>query len=254
MAEVPSSWSKTFKRLNIHKTTCNKQFDALKYMIEYRSVNSFKYDYRDIDGAIYTVGFRERSTDKLVVTHKHDIVYNFASAKKCKLALYIDNALIYEDCTNLPMEYGIHVSTLPFSEVKIIPEITTKISYQAIILDNKIIKDLDSQHYVTINKGTILKRLQNPEIPIGEYFTYQDADLDKCGVSRYYTSKYGFEEEKKVLKFIAKEDFTCERKTAVNAIDNWSSGVPCKCKGGEDILYIHFNSKLANYSVYLVQI
>ncbi len=243
MAEIPSFWNKTFEKLNIHKTTCNNFNDVIKYMVEHKYMNNHKYGYRNLDGVVYTV----ESTDDLTICHSNNVVFNFTSDNKCKLALYIDKTIVYEDCTNLSMEHGINMSAIPFSVVKIVPEFSTKISYQSVVLDTKIIQNLNSQQFVTIKKGTVLKRLQNPEVPIGEYFTYEHAYLDKCGVSRYYTSKYGFEEEKKILKFRARQDFSCETKKTVDAIDNWSSNIPYNCKGGEDILYIRFSSTLGDY-------
>lgn len=264
MADLPLVWKENCSKFpNILETPCTNSTDVRRRMVEH----DFHPLKEPLDGATYILEVPE---DGWILQRLNgsDVLFGFDSSAKCKLALYVNGVKTHEDCSGLSLEDGLPVSLMLAAElmpasdrvhcsgsccrIKVVPEIPCTITCKALLLSNACIKQLYKQSTTLIRRGTILKRLQNPGEPIGSYFTFKHADLDKCGVSRYFTTKHGVEEEKQVLWFRATRAFKCEIHHALDTTDTWSGIAPYVCPGGEQILRMHrtFIDKKLNRAPY----
>lgn len=253
MADLPSIWKANCSKFPaILETECTSEKDALRKMVEHGCAS----ENEPLDGVIYEFEFPEDGFAASDARKGRDVVFGFASSIKCKLAFYVGDAKTHEDCTGLNLEDGVPLRFITdaraTARIKVVPEIPCTITCKALLLSNVCLEALFKQSRVVIKKGTVLKRLQVPGNPIGSYFTFKDADLDKCGVSRYFLNKHGMEEEKQVLWFRAIRDYECGVKRALDTTDTWSSAAPCVCPGGEQIIrFDPSDSKGKTYDCFL---
>ncbi len=246
MADLPLAWKANCSKFpNLLDTQCTNARDAWRRVVEHESC----WPYESPDGAIFDSECHDDGTlqDGIGIS----VVFGFVSGAGCKMALYIDDVITHEDCSGLSLEDGLPLRQMLqlTNRIKVVPEIPCAITYKSLLLTKASADVLYSLSWVQVEKGTVLKRLQTPGEPIGSYFTFKDADLDKCGVGRYFTNKFGMEEEKQILWFRTIITFDCHKTRALDTRDTWSSSIPYTCSGGEEIvqLYISRNVKHGSY-------
>jgi hypothetical protein len=245
MADLPPIWKENCSKFpNILETECTNSRDARRKMVEHNT-GAWEEEY---DGVSFSIEYPNDGWE-VSSSADFDVLFGFASSTNCKLALYVNDVKIHEDCRGMSLEDGLPTGFLfetgnpnnesglsMTSHVKVVPDAPCTITCKALSLSNACINQLYKQSRTVVTKGTILKRLQVPGKPIGTYFTFKDADLNKCGVSQYYTDEHGTNQKKQVLWFRVVRAFRCEILRAVDTTDTWSCTIPEVCPGGEQII------------------
>lgn len=181
----------------------------------------------------------------LMLPHTFDLYTNFKHNGDNKISCYIGNTLYtnnitakkYTNMLHTVADTDIIMTELNlFDEIKLVSSNPINISFSV-----RVFKQSYKQQYINsiwkqIPVGTILKRLQNPNNELGKYFTYENEDINKCGISKYY-SHNGMEYEKKLIYIKVIKPFDTIEYIARDTYDDWSlSGIPEMCKGGAKII------------------
>lgn len=164
-----------------------------------------------------------------------DIYHNFKNNNKeydNLVTCYIDNDKYSDNILNTDSVLAPFL--LPFNKITLKSSNNLNITFDVLIVEHSIKTKL-TNHMKTIPIGTILKRLQNPLVKLGKYFTYENDDISKCGVSKYYSNK-GIECEKKIVYIKVIKEFNSTEYIARNTLDIWSNTTPEWCSGGAKII------------------